>query len=180
MLVMPSSFALIRCFFIDETFVSPVPPIKPIFKPTRAYLSQVRYDLLKFDGSFKSGVFGKLPCDDRLHMKMAHLYRYPLKQAEDTGFSVQDNGLKFISLEIDLLYQITINFFSLGLDKVISNWFFSHDIFDNDQSEFIGAPSKKSGINHCRNIACFSMGNIWRKGMNLLLNPLTGMTVFFT
>jgi len=137
-----------------------MPCIEPILKPTRAYLTQEGYDLLELDRSCYSGVFGKLSCNDRLHMKVAHLYRYILKQAEDTGLSVQDNGLKCISLEMDLLHQITIDFFGLGLDEVIGNRFFILDIFGNDQSKLIGASSEKSGIDHSRNTARFSLGNI--------------------
>jgi len=160
MLVVPSSFAFIRYFFIKKIFVVLMPCIEPILKPTRAYLAQVRYDLLELDRGFYSGVFGKLPCDDRLHMKVAHLYRYILKQAEDTGLSVQDNSLKFMSLKIDLFYQITIDFFGLSFDEVVGYGVFMLDIFCNDQSESIGASSEKSGIDYCRNITCFSLGNI--------------------
>ena len=79
---------------------------------------------------------------------------------------------------MDLLHQITIDLFGLGLDEVVGDWFFILDIFCNDQSEFITASSEKGGIDHCCNTACFSMDNIRRKGMNLLLNPLAGMTIF--
>ena len=113
-------------------------------------------------------------------MKVAHLYRYPLKQAEDTGFSVQDNGLDPVPLGVDLPHQITIDFFSLGFDEIVGDGFFIYCIFGNDQSEFIGAFSEKGGVDHCRDAAGFSVGDIRDKGMNLLLDPLTAMTVFIS
>ncbi len=83
-----------------------------------------------------------------------------------------------MSLSFYLLYEITIDLFSLGLDEIVGNGFFSFDIFGNNQSELIGAPSEKSGINDRRNVMCFSVGSIRDKGMNLLLNPLAGVGVF--
>jgi len=111
-------------------------------------------------------------------MEVTHLYRYILKQAEDTGLSIQDNSLKCMSLEMNLLYQITIALFGLCLNEVVGYGFFMLDIFGNDQSKFIGASSEKGGIDHCYDTADFSMSNIWRKGMNPLLDPLTRMTIF--
>ena len=69
-----------------------MPCIEPILKTTGGYLAQIRYDSLELDRGFCSGVFGKLSCNDRLHMKVAHLYRYIPKQAEDTGLSIQETA----------------------------------------------------------------------------------------
>jgi len=174
----PSPFAFIGCPLFKEGFITSMPSIEKITKPTLRNFAQIRGNSFQRFGSFTLGIASQIPCHNLLLMEMAHLYRQRLKEPIESPSPVDCDCLDNKAFLCNLLPNQIIFPQGFGLNKAVGDGQTGLGVFGNQKPESSSPLSKVGCIDDQDNIPGFERGTLRLILVNLLLNPLSGTMEF--
>ena len=156
-----------------------MPGGKHPLKMARGYPTDGGCDFLEFLCGRMLWLTGQIPCQNRLLMKVTHLYRNRIKKLSDAASAVKSDCPDMESSCFNTLFEL-----SIGLDGFIANEAVgdnrsASDIFGKQYAKPFSPFSKVGGIDDKNDIPGGRRNKFRLKGVDSLLNPLPGMAIGF-